>query len=407
MSRDLGADADDDGTATWSVAVAADASYLTGTSVTVTVSASKSGFTSPDEVTRTLAVDLVAPTAPTYTAPASLTGSVWRSTPSPPRAAVTSTPTPAPACPRVLPSTPSPASSAARRTRPAPTTATVTVTVTDAAGNTGTVGHRLPGGGEGHAEPERVRLQPRRGDGGRCGSDAERAPPPGAVGALSYATGDAGVCTVDAATGALTLVGVGECVITATAAGTDDYEEAAATFTVTVRAANAAATGEPSITGTARVGEVLTAAPGTLADVDGLPATFPDDYTFQWVRVDGADETDIEGATSGTYTLAAADAGKRVRVRVSFTDDDGNAEARTSAAYPGDATVRVAPAVVVTGAEGLRTTEAGGTDTFEVALAGAPTHDVTVTPSSSDAGEGDGVGSADVHPPPTGAMRRR
>ena len=94
-------------------------------------------------------------------------------------------------------------------------------------------------------------------------------------------------------------------------------------------------------------------------------------------------------------------------MRVSFTDDEGNAEARTSAAYPGDATVRPAPAVLVTGAEGLRTTEAGGTDTFEVALASAPTHDVTVTPSSSDAGEGDGVGGADVHPPPTGAMRRR
>ena len=60
------------------------------------------------------------------------------------------------------------------------------------------------------------------------------------MGALSYATGDADVCTVDAATGALTLVGAGECVITATAAGTDDYDEATATFTVDVSAANIA-----------------------------------------------------------------------------------------------------------------------------------------------------------------------
>ena len=83
--------------------------------------------------------------------------------------------------------------------------------------------------------------------------------------------------------------------------------------------------------------------------------------------------------------------GKQLKVRVSFTDDEGNAEARTSATYPSGT------ATVDGGAGGARqgggrvweTTEAGGTDTFEVALlTSAPTHDVTVTPSSSDAGEG-------------------
>ena len=58
--------------ATWSVSVPMGASYIAGQSVTVTVSASKTGFTSPDAVARTLTVDLVAPTAPTYTAPSSL-----------------------------------------------------------------------------------------------------------------------------------------------------------------------------------------------------------------------------------------------------------------------------------------------------------------------------------------------
>ena len=214
-------------------------------------------------------------------------------------------------------------------------TATVPVTVTDAAGNTGTVDIVFPAVAKGTQSLSGFAYSPAAATAG--GAAPTLSAPTGAVGALSYATGDADVCTVDAATGALTLVGAGECVITATAAGTADYDEATATFTVTVSAANAAATGEPSITGTARVDEVLTAALGTLADDDGLPATFPDDYAFQWVRVDGTDETDIEGATSHTYTLAAADMGKQLKVRVSFTDDEGNAEARTSAAYPGPA----------------------------------------------------------------------
>ena len=97
------------------------------------------------------------------------------------------------------------------------------------------------------------------------------------------------------------------------------------------------ATGAPAISGTARVGETLTAAKGSIADVDGLPATFPDDYTFQWIRVDADGESnreEISGATSSTYALVAADEGKKIRVRVSFQDDDGNAEALTSAQYP-------------------------------------------------------------------------
>ena len=55
----LTATSDADGT--WSVSVPADASYIAGTSVSVTVSASKTGFGSPADVTRALAVDLSAP----------------------------------------------------------------------------------------------------------------------------------------------------------------------------------------------------------------------------------------------------------------------------------------------------------------------------------------------------------
>ena len=66
--------------------------------------------------------------------------------------------------------------------------------------------------------------------------------------------------------------------------------------------------------------------------------------TIQWIQVDGATETDISGATTGTYTLATADAGKKIKVKVSFEDEDGTAEGPlTSDAYPSSATVTAAP----------------------------------------------------------------
>ena len=92
------------------------------------------------------------------------------------------------------------------------------------------------------------------------------------------------------------------------------------------------ATGDPTITGAHRVGEELTVATDAIADPDGIVnATF----AYRWIRVDdeGA-ETDIAGAIAATYTLAPADEGGQVRVRVTFTDDGGNTEERTSNAYP-------------------------------------------------------------------------
>ena len=167
----------------------------------------------------------------------------------------------------------------------------------------------------------------------------------------------------------------------------DGTNESASAYTMTidVTAVNDAATGEPAISGTARVGSALTAAKGTIADVDGLTSV---SYSYQWIRVDGTDETDITGATSSTYTLVAAEQGKKVKVRLGFTDDGGAGEARTSAAYPDGATVVPAPAVLISGADGLTTGEDGTTGTFQVRLAAAPANEVTVTPSSSDTGEG-------------------
>ncbi|MXW23394.1 MAG: hypothetical protein F4Z96_01725, partial [Chloroflexi bacterium] len=123
-------------------------------------------------------------------------------------------------------------------------------------------------------------------------------------------------------------------------AGNAESLTSAATSTVARR--NSAATGSPSISGTARVGEELTASTSDIADADGLTNV---SYTYLWL----ADGTEISGATSSTYTLAATDEGKAVTVRVSFTDDAGNAESLTSAATstvappPLTASVREAP----------------------------------------------------------------
>ena len=88
---------------------------------------------------------------------------------------------------------------------------------------------------------------------------------------------------------------------------------------------NTPATGVPTITGTARVGETLTADTTGIADDDGLDNAA---FAYQWL----ADAAEINGATASTYTLTDADAGKAIRVKVSFTDDDGNDEQLTSAA---------------------------------------------------------------------------
>ncbi len=51
---------------------------------------------------------------------------------------------------------------------------------------------------------------------------------------ITYASSDETVATVDATTGEVTIVGVGEATITATAAGTENYEEATASYLIVV-----------------------------------------------------------------------------------------------------------------------------------------------------------------------------
>ena len=101
---------------------------------------------------------------------------------------------------------------------------------------------------------------------------------------------------------------------------------------------NTAATGMPTISGTAQVGEILMALTSGISDADGLPASF----TYRWVRVDSggtSTETGV-GSNSNTYSPTAADVGKKIRVKVSFTDNAGNSEGPlTSDAYPASGTI--------------------------------------------------------------------
>ena len=97
-------------------------------------------------------------------------------------------------------------------------------------------------------------------------------------------------------------------------------------FTPKVGAINHEATGKPTITGDLETGAELTAATTGIQDQNGLPGTF----AYQWFRSDGTGYAPIDRATASTYILASEDVGRRVKVRVTFTDNDGFSESLES-----------------------------------------------------------------------------
>ena len=107
--------------------------------------------------------------------------------------------------------------------------------------------------------------------------------------------------------------------------GNDEALTSAATVSVESEHTNTPAVGQPVIGGEAQAGQTLTADTSGIQDQDGLEDA---SFSYQWL----GDDAEIAGATGSTYTLADADAGKAIKVRVTFTDDDGNDEALTSAA---------------------------------------------------------------------------
>jgi hypothetical protein len=97
-----------------------------------------------------------------------------------------------------------------------------------------------------------------------------------------------------------------------------------AIFAATATAAVPSNTAAPTISGTARQGQTLTASNGSWSNS-------PTSFTYQWQRcnIDGTGCADIADATKQTYTLAAADVDHRVRVVVTATNADGHAAANS------------------------------------------------------------------------------
>ena len=88
---------------------------------------------------------------------------------------------------------------------------------------------------------------------------------------------------------------------------------------------NSPATGQPTISGTAQVGETLTVDTSGIDDADGMSGAV---FSYQWL----ANGADVAGATSDTYTPVADDVDKAIKVKVSFRDDRNHQESLTSAA---------------------------------------------------------------------------
>ena len=78
----------------------------------------------------------------------------------------------------------------------------------------------------------------------------------------------------------------------------------------------------PSISGTAKDGQILTAH-------NGAWTNSPTSFTYVWQRCDtqGGSCAGISGATSKEYTVASADVGHRMRVAVTATNADGSGSA--------------------------------------------------------------------------------
>ena len=136
--------------------------------------------------------------------------------------------------------------------------------------------------------------------------------------------------------------------------------------------ANTAATGEPTISGTAQVGQRLTADTSAISDIADGNGLDNANYTYQWT----AGGSNIDGATGSSLTLTSSQESQTVQVRESFTDDDGFGETATSVA---SSAVAAAPAEANKPATGLPT------------ISGTPQVEQTLTADTSGISDQDGL----------------
>lgn len=95
------------------------------------------------------------------------------------------------------------------------------------------------------------------------------------------------------------------------------------TMTINVTSVNDPAYGRPVVRGVEQVGQTLSVyTTVTIGDPDGRPPR--SSLNYQWKRYD-ADGTTWEAdvGTGPTYTLTSAESGKKIKLPVSFTDNDG------------------------------------------------------------------------------------
>ena len=127
----------------------------------------------------------------------------------------------------------------------------------------------------------------------------------------------------------------------------NDGNEITLTSVATTRVSprpNSPATGAPFIYGRAEVEQRLRADITDIEDENGMTVAKPRDWSqywalyylwtgsYQWIRSDGTTDTAIPGATDSSYVLVADDVGQNIKLRVSFTDDEGYEETLTSSA---------------------------------------------------------------------------
>ena len=197
------------------------------------MAASLAGYTDATTVSRSLRVDLVAPSSRTWTAPLTLQVGVAITTINPSTtgdsdiAAFSAADLPA----GLLIDAQTGAIAGAPTTYSA-STATAVVTVTDTAGNQTPSDVPFPAVSKGQQDLSDFAYEASQ----ITFSDSPPAlkAPTGAVTTVTYSAAPASVCDVDSSTGALTINGLGTCTITATAPANDNYEQGQEDFVLEV-----------------------------------------------------------------------------------------------------------------------------------------------------------------------------
>jgi uncharacterized repeat protein (TIGR02543 family) len=151
-----------------------------------------------------------------------------------------------------------------------------------------------------------------------------------------------------------------------------------------------ALTGTVSIEGTAKVGEVLTANTGSLGGTGAI--------SYQWGRGDTAAGSfvNINGATSSSYTLAAADLGKHVRVTASRAGNSGTASSNATAKVSMDINITIGfnyGDISIAGDDGTNTIYKGSAAPASLTLSAEGYNDAQwhVDGSDSPAGTGNSI----------------